>query len=84
MVARCKWMQPVDLALLITPDATCAAGDPDGVLGAPNEVDTMLSTDWFGSHLRPLPDLVRCYYNSVGNSAQLLMNVSTALAFFCG
>lgn len=55
---------------------TCSAGDPDGVLWAPNEVDTTLSTDWFGSHLRPLPDLVRCYYNSVGNSAQLLMNVS--------
>lgn len=55
---------------------TCAAGDPDGVFWAPNEVDTTLSTDWFGSHLRPLSDLVRCYYNAVGNSAQLLMNVS--------
>lgn len=55
---------------------TCAAGDPDGVFWAPNEVDTTLSTDWFGSQLRPLADLVRCYYNSVGNSAQLVMNVS--------
>ena len=55
---------------------TCVDGDPDGVFWAPNEVDTTLSTDWFGSQLRPLPDLVRCYYNAVGNSAQLLMNVS--------
>lgn len=55
---------------------TCAAGDPDGVFWAPNEVDTTLSTDWFGSQLRPLANLVRCYYSSVGNSAQLLMNVS--------
>lgn len=52
------------------------AGAPDGVFWMPNEVDTTLSTEWFGGHIRPLGDLLRCYYNSVGNSAQLLMNVS--------
>jgi len=55
---------------------TCGAGDPRGVFWAPNEADTTLSTDWFGGEVRPLNTLVQCYYNSVGNGAQLLMNVS--------
>ena len=55
---------------------TCGSGDPNGVFWSPNESDTTLSSDWFGGNTRPLRDLMNCYYNSVGNSAQLLMNVS--------
>jgi alpha-L-fucosidase len=63
-------------AMLAGSYATCSAGDPRGVFWSPNECDTTLSTDWFGGGMRPLPELLRCYYNSVGSGAQLLMNVS--------
>lgn len=49
-------------------------GDPDGVRWVPAEVDTHLSTGWFGGGPRSLADLTNVFYQSVGNGQGLLLN----------
>ncbi len=55
--------------------ASVSIGDPDGVRWMPAEVDTTLSTGWFGGGARSLKDLMEVYYASIGHGAGLLINL---------
>lgn len=49
-------------------------GNPDGVRWVPAEIDTHLSTGWFGGGPRSLADLMNIYYASAGRGVGLLLN----------
>jgi alpha-L-fucosidase len=65
-----------------TGTATAAHGDPDGDCWMPVEVDVPLKNhDWFWSptnykNLRPIDELIKIYYKSVGRGCQLLLNAA--------
>ena len=54
--------------------------DAVGAVWYPNEVNTHLLREWFWnegtSEVRPLEELVRVFYHSIGNNGTLLLNVS--------
>ncbi len=68
---------PVVLAGL----STARHGDPDGDKWLPNEVDARIRSTWFWNNygentLKSVDELMDMYYNSVGHSSVLLLNIA--------
>lgn len=70
-----------DEPVVLAGHSTARHGDPDGDKWLPNEVDARIRSTWFWNSygadtLKSVDKLMDMYYNSVGHSSVLLLNIT--------